>query len=402
MRIAFVSQEYPPETGFGGIGSQTYRKAHGLASLGHEVYVISHSRDADRHAYDQDSVRVIRIPGADHEHAIATEAARWVSYSVRVADEIARLHADVRLDLVDFPEWGSEGYVHLLNQTEWNHIPSVIQLHGPIVMFAHAIGWPDADSEFYRVAHAMEGTCLRLADAVYSSSRCSGEWCERHYGLDAASIPVLHSGIDIDLFQPIDVPKSVRPTIAFVGKIETNKGVEVLVEAACRLANRFPNLRLQLIGRGRGNLIEQLLQMAAAAGHRELIELPGYVAPESLPQCLSRAHIFAAPSLYEGGPGFVYIEAMACQLPVVACNAGGVCEVIEDGVNGLLVPPGDADALYGALARLLSDKALREEMGRRGREWVEREADSRECLRRLESFYIEVVQKCGRSLEHVK
>ena len=168
----------------------------------------------------------------------------------------------------------------------------MIQLHGPIVMFAHAIGWPDADSEFYRVAHAMEGTCLRLADAVYSSSRCSAEWCERHYGLDVASIPVLHSGIDIDHFQPIDVPKNVRPTIAFVGKIETNKGVEVLVDAACRLANRFPDLRLQLIGRGRGNLIEQLLQKAAAAGHRELIELPGYVAPESLPECLSRcAHL---------------------------------------------------------------------------------------------------------------
>ena len=76
--------------------------------------------------------------------------------------------------------------------------------------------------------------------------------------------------------------------------------------------------------------------------------------------------------------------------------------MIEDGVTGLLVPPGDTDALYGALARLLSDKLLREEMGSRGREWVEREADSRECLRRLESFYIEVVQKCGRPLERVK
>jgi glycosyltransferase involved in cell wall biosynthesis len=402
MRIVFVSQEYPPETGFGGIGSQTYSKAHAMASFGHDVYVISHSRDDDRHEYDQDNVRVIRIPGVDGELAIATEAARWVSYSTKVAAEIARLHADVRLDLVDFPEWGSEGYVHLLNQTQWNHIPSVIQLHGPIVMFAHAIGWPDVDSDFYRVAHAMEGTCLRLADAVYSSSSCSAEWCERYYGLDAASIPVLHSGVDIDLFHPKDAPKHVRPTIVFVGKIETNKGVEVMVEAACRLANRFPDLRLQLIGRGRGNLIEQLLQTAAAAGHRELIELPGYVAPASLPQVLSRAHVFAAPSFYEGGPGFVYIEAMACQLPVVGCSAGGVCEVIEDGVTGLLVPPGDVDALYAALSRLFSDKLLRDEMGKRGREWVEREADSHECLRRLESFYMDVVQKCGRRLEHAK
>src|SRR4029079_3500312 len=98
MRIAFVSQEYPPETGSGGIGSQTFQKAHGMASLGHEVYVISHSRDANRHATDRDNVRVIRIPGADDELTIATEVARWVSYSVKVAAEIARLHTEVGLD----------------------------------------------------------------------------------------------------------------------------------------------------------------------------------------------------------------------------------------------------------------------------------------------------------------
>jgi glycosyltransferase involved in cell wall biosynthesis len=402
MRIAFASQEYPPETGFGGIGSQTYRKAHGLAALGHEVYVISHCRDADRHEYDQENVRVIRIPGGDDELPIATEAARWLSYSVKVAAEIARLHAAVHLDLIDFPEWGGEAYVHLLNRTEWNYVPSLIQLHGPIVMFAHAIGWPDVESELYRAAHAMEGTCLRLADAVYSSSRCSAKWCERYYGLDATAIPVLHTGVDIDQFHRRAVPKNTRPTIVFVGKIETNKGVEVLVDAACRLADEFPALRLQLIGRGRSKLIEQLLQTAAIAGHRDLIDLPGYVAPESLPEYLSRAHVFAAPSIYEGGPGFVYLEAMACELPAVGCRSGGVCEVIEDGVTGILTPAGDAELLYSALARLLSDDCLRDTMGRQGREWVEREANSLDCLRLLESFYLEAVHKCGHPLERVK
>jgi glycosyltransferase involved in cell wall biosynthesis len=402
MRIAFVSQEYPPETGYGGIGSQTYQKAHGMASLGHEVYVISHSRDACRHESNQDNVRVIRIPGADDELPIATEAVRWVTYSLKVAAEVARLHAEVRLDLVDFPEWGSEAYIHLLNRAEWNGIPSVIQLHGPIVMFAHAIGWPEVDSDFYRAVHMMEGVCLRLADAVYSSSRCSADWCERYYDLNSETIPVIHTGIDIDHFRPRAVPKNTRPTIVFVGKIETNKGVEVLVEAACRLADTFPDLRLQLIGRGRSNLIEQLLQTAADAGHRELIELPGYVASELLPNYLSRAHIFAAPSFYEGGPGFVYLEAMACGLPVVGCRSGGVCEIIEDGVTGLLVPPNDADALYTTLAQLLSDAQLCKTIGQRGREWAVREADSRESLRKLESFYFEVVHKCVPSLEHAK
>ena len=81
---------------------------------------------------------MIRIQGFDDELPIATDAVRWLTYSVRVAAELAALHSQAALDLVEFPEWGCEGYVHLLNRTEWNRIPTVIHLHGPIVMFAHA------------------------------------------------------------------------------------------------------------------------------------------------------------------------------------------------------------------------------------------------------------------------
>jgi hypothetical protein len=111
MRIALVSQEYPPQTGAGGIGSQAFQKAHGLAARGHEVHVISHSTDERRHEFMQDQVHVIRIPGFDDELPIATDAVRWLTYSVRVAAEIARLHAEVNLELAEFPEWGSEAYM---------------------------------------------------------------------------------------------------------------------------------------------------------------------------------------------------------------------------------------------------------------------------------------------------
>ena len=85
MRLALVSQEYPPETGYGGIGSQTYLKAHGLASMGHEVYTISHSTDQARHEYKDGIVNLIRIPGLDERLSIHTEPVRWLTYSVEVA-----------------------------------------------------------------------------------------------------------------------------------------------------------------------------------------------------------------------------------------------------------------------------------------------------------------------------
>jgi glycosyltransferase involved in cell wall biosynthesis len=306
----------------------------------------------------------------------------------------------VELDLAEFPEWGCESYVHLLNRSESNYLPTVIHLHGPIVMFANAIGWPDPNTEFFRVARVMEGTCLRLADAVFSSSRCSAEWCARHYNLDAASISIMHTGINTSLFRPIPVKKDERPTIAFVGRIERNKGIGLLVETGCRLAKKYPDLQIRLIGTGNQELVGELLQKAISAGHPNLINLPGFVAREQLPEYLSRAHIFAAPSEYEGGPGFVYLEAMACGLPVVACNGSGASEVVDNGINGFLIPPRNANALHDVLDQLLADESKRVEMGSRARNFVEREANNDDCLQRLEAFYCEVAQRCQRSPAH--
>src|ERR1043166_6960952 len=225
MRIALVAQEYPPETAKGGIGSQTYLKAHGLAALGHNVHVISRSLNGSTSSRMDGPVSVTRVPGVESRMPVYTETADWLTYSGQVAAAVAALHAQSPLDLVDFPEWGAEAYVHLLNRTEWNYVRTVIHLHGPLVMFGHKLGWPDMDSEFYRVGTAMEGTCLRLADAVFSSSHCSAEGCAREYGLNRQAIPVLHTGVDTKLFSPRATPKPERPTIVFAGKLVRNKGV---------------------------------------------------------------------------------------------------------------------------------------------------------------------------------
>jgi glycosyltransferase involved in cell wall biosynthesis len=326
---------------------------------------------------------------------ICSKPVEWITYSAEVAAAIAGLHAQSPLDLVEFPEYGAEGYVHLLNQTKWNHIPTVIHLHGPLVMFAHAMGWPEIDSEFYRVGTMMEGTCLRLADAVYSSSACSAQWCARHYGIVRERIPVLHVGVDTRLFAPRAVPKESRRTIIFVGRIDPNKGVDLLLEAACVLAREYPDLRLRMLGRGEAAAINELRSKALAAGLPELLDLTGYVSREELPDYLCRAHVFAAPSVYEGGPGFVYLEAMGCGLPVIACEGSGVAEVVRHGEDGILIPPQDRDALAEALHRLLSDNAMRTEMGARARAHVLLEAAGETCLHRIEAFYATVVTSQG-------
>ena len=391
MRIALVAQEYPPETAKGGIGSQTWIKAHGLAELGHDIHVISRATDGPRRDYSDGTVRVTRVPSRAEVIPAYTEIADWASYSMEVATVLAELNRTKPFDLVEFPEWACEGWFHLINRTEWNHVRTAIHLHGPLVMFAHTMGWPALDSEFYHTGTMMEGACLRLADAVFSSSRCSAEWCAKHYGLDAAKIPIWHSGVDVELFSPREVAKKDGLTILFAGKLVRNKGVHLLVEAASRLAGEFPGLRLRLLGHGEPSVVKELQGMADAAGAGELLDFAGFIARDSLPGELAAADVFAAPSQYEGGPGFVYLEAMACGLPVIACAGSGAAEVIRDGETGLLVPPQDVASLTDALRRLLTDAELRGKMGQRGRAYALAEADSRQCVKKLETLYAAII-----------
>lgn len=387
MKIALISQEYPPETANGGISTQTYMRAHGLSALGHEVFVISHSLDNVRHKYLDKSVNVTRIPGFDHRLQIGTEPVRWLSYSMEVAVAVRELHLLEALDLVVFPEWGGEGYIHLLNQTSWNHIPTLVHIHGPMVMFSHTMNWPEMDSDFYRVATMMESTCLRLADALSASNTCSADWCVKYYGIDNTKIPILYTGIDTNLFYPRPIDKAVKPTVIFVGSIRRNKGVDLLVKACCILAKDFPDLRLKIVGNGDPALLDELGHHAISAGFPDLLDFPGYVGRDLLPDHLSAAYFFAGPSIYEGGPGNVYLEAMACGIPVIACSGSGVDGIVTSFENGLLIPPNDLDALTSAISLLLVDSTLRKTLGEKARAYVLREADSNTCMKKLEHYY---------------
>lgn len=392
MKIALVSQEYPPETARGGIGSQTYIKAQGLSGLGHQVYVISRSLDSKRHERIDGNICVIRVPGLEDYIHEMTDPVQWITNSLVVSVEIEAVNKRIGLDLIDFPEWGAEGYIYLLNRTEWNRIPSVVQLHGPLAMFAHTMGWPEMDSEFYRVGTHMEATCVKLADAVYSSSKCSDRWIRSAYEFSGKDTPVIHSGVDTAVFSPRMIPKDDRPTIIFVGKAVLNKGVNELIEAAASLSLDFKGLRLRMVGSIEDSSKKKFYEKVDKLGAPGLLDLPGFIPKEDLPGELSRAHIFASPSYYEGGPGFVFLEAMACGLPVVGCSGSGIDEIVTSGENGILVPPRDTEALKQALKKILEDRKLREDMGRNAFNYISREADSRHCLKRLENFYNSVLQ----------
>ncbi len=170
MRIALVSKDYPPTKHLGGIGTQTYHLAHGLAGLGHEIHVITISPDMDcRHEERSQGVSIIRTteyPGPKNDMPLS----EWITHSARIASEVWTLHSKNPVDLVKFADYQGEGFVHLMNREYSNLIPTVIQLHAPIIDTPEH--WPETYQEVIRLAIAQEGVSLRLADAICSN--CEG------------------------------------------------------------------------------------------------------------------------------------------------------------------------------------------------------------------------------------
>ncbi|HER44011.1 MAG TPA: glycosyltransferase family 1 protein, partial [Candidatus Eisenbacteria bacterium] len=146
----------------------------------------------------------------------------------------------------------------------------------------------------------------------------------------------------------------------YVGRLSREKGVDLLIRAAARVGNG----RLLILGDGpeRGAL-ERLAAELGAAG----IEFLGHRTTEEVGSILGAARFVVLPSRWYENLPFSIMEAFAAGRPVVAADIGGIPEMVENGVNGFLFPPGDSEALAGRIAALLDSADLREEMGRAGR-----------------------------------
>ncbi len=177
--------------------------------------------------------------------------------------------------------------------------------------------------------------------------------------------------------------------LATVVVLRPGKGVEFLLQALARLASRESAARARLLVVGDGSERADLERQAAALGLGERVRFLG--TRGDVAALLAASDAYVQPSLFEALPTSV-LEAMAVGVPVVATAVGGTLELVQPGVNGLLVPPSDPAALAEALATLLDASAAdRARMGQAGRDWVLSHASLDVWLDNLERIYRQVV-----------
>lgn len=193
---------------------------------------------------------------------------------------------------------------------------------------------------------------------------------------------------------PVDYPSEVireapdgKTHFLFLGVLERAKGVTDLVEAVASLPAELRDVMVVHIG-GTGVEEPTLKEIIASHGLEKTVVLEGWVTGRDKERLLSRCGCYVLPSYFEGQPVSI-LEGMAWEMPVIATEVGGIPSVVTDDVNGFLITPGDIKALAAAMTRIITDKELVKEMGRRSREIASRYSSEqvRNTLSKIYSRY---------------
>lgn len=377
MRILMINDHIH----FGGGGDAVFKlERQAYESAGFEVHTFSHALDTDDRAGERDVLCADR-PGHMRLKIGKFLGAPHVSRALK--DTLDRVQPGlVRTHLVS--KYPASVYAPLVGQR-------VIQtLHGPNLFCATSWGNLRHDSAACELGIGIKcwrRGCTGLSGALIYSHldrrtrprvkravglyHCPSQHIQ-HKAQHLGYGPTVHIplGIDPDFINTDPALHDGTPTVLYVGALVEAKGLLFLPDALKRIKEVMPDVRLVLCGRGA--LADRLKREFADRDLTDNVDFKGFVDHDQVVEQFRRAHVFVLPSIWSEQFGLVGPEAMACGVPCVASNVGGIPEWLAHGKHGFLVPPRDSDALAQSLLELLGDRDLRLRMGAAGRRYAHR------------------------------
>jgi glycogen synthase len=373
----FLTRTYPPSS-IGGIGRFVYELARSVAKLGHQIHVLTAGDGHDRVDFE-DGVWVHRICIKNHVAPTDIQVPSHIwNYSKTMLDEAIAIGERRKIDCVYAPIWDVEGIAFLLDGL----YPLVISLQTTLHFYLATNPHKKTDMAFMRdfaePMLALERKLLTESLGIIAISKSIATEIENTYGFTFEPSRMVHVPLglldwsNLPVVEPPALPTG-RVRLCFIGRLESRKGIEVLLKIAPALIARHPSIHLDIVGND---------TISAACGvtpraefestHPGLIRdsrviFHGEVDEERLRGFYRAADVVLAPSLFESF-GLVHLEGMMFGKPVIGSNIGGMAEVIEDGTTGLLAAPGDASALTRSIERLVLDPNLRTKIGKAARQ----------------------------------
>lgn len=387
LRIALLTYRGNPHSGGQGVYVRYLSKA--LVDLGHEVTVFSGQPFPELHEgvelwplpsldlYRSDDP--FRVPArGEFRDAIdllefATMCAAGfpepLTFSLRAARGLGR--SKEIFDIVHDNQGLGYGLLKIMR----SGLPVTATVHHPCsidrdIEIAHAADRKRQLSlrRWYSFTR-MQARVVRRLPRVLTVSEAARTDVIREFHVEPQRVDVVHNGVDTDLFAPSDAVDKVPGRIVTTASADVPlKGLLFLIEALAKLRTERPDAHLVVVGRAAAS--GAIASGLDRFGVRDQVTFEQDIAWDRLVEIYRQAQVAVVPSLYEGF-SLPAIEAMACATPLVATDAGALPEVVGTaGEAAVVVPAGDAGALAAAVGNLLDDRALRDRIGRSGRERV--------------------------------
>jgi glycogen(starch) synthase len=353
MRVLMLTWEYPPRTG--GAAAHVDGLSHALGRAGHDVVVLTVG-DPATVAPAADGVRVLR----------ASADLPWIPDDDLVASAASANHHLVRL-LTELGDWRPD-VVHAHNwECAWA-ATTVATLHGaPLVTTYHTTtrsshGGSVPPGETSTI-HAVESWLAHGSAQVIAPSLFMSREVLTGFELPAERIHRVPNGIDPTWWSAGEWPETRPPMVLTWGRVQYEKGFQVLARAMSLVRGRVPDV--ECIIAGRGSYLPELQSQVDIEGVSDIVRLIGFVSDVKLRDLVHRAGCVVIPSLYEPF-GIVALETLAGGAPLIVARTGGLAELIAGTGAGLLFEPGNADELAICIERVLGDPRLADDMRARG------------------------------------
>lgn len=366
MRILLLTWEYPPHV-VGGLGRHVGALARSLADEGHEVHVVTRDLPDAPAIQDsiEDGVHIIRIPEAPPVIGFDQLVAWVLAFNNRIQAVAGRLLRERDFDVVHAHDWLVAYAAAGLKET-WD-VPVVATVHA--TEYGRHQGW--LPGPMNKLIHQIEWWLTYEARRVIVCSAYMRDQLEEVFALPPDKLDVVPNGVDVrDFAVDPEEAASMRASltgprtrmILFAGRLEYEKGVQTLLAALSQVRERVGPTRLFVAGVG--TYSEELKREVRRLKLQRHVRFTGFLADRELRLHFGAADVAVVPSIYEPF-GLVAVEAMACGTPVVVGDTGGLREIVADG-SGLSFTPQEPDELADALAQVLTDPDLAEDLVRRG------------------------------------
>ncbi|EED36985.1 glycosyl transferase, group 1 [Luminiphilus syltensis NOR5-1B] len=406
LRIALLGYRSSPYSG----GQGVYLKylSRGLKHLGHEVSVIS----GPPYPELDEGVALVKLPSLDlYQNGLRSLRTHHLSDRLAIIEWLSKLSGGFA-EPWTFGERAREWLLAHRDQFDVVHdnqtladgifdiqkagIPLITTIHHPISRdLRHALQQePQLHRRlFLRRWHLflrMQSRVARKLNHLVTVSTPSRDDIVSDFGVDSSRLSVLPNGVDTALYRPLPGVRRHHCQIMAIASADVPmKGLSVLLRAASELLAHFPDLQLLLVAKPRpGGETERLIDALDLSAR---VRFVSDISDEELVRHYAESTLAVVPSLYEGF-GLPAVEAMACGVPLVSSDGGALAEVVGDG--GVLVPAGNAGALAGAVAGLLSNPEKRQQLAKRARARAEQRFCWNVCAAKMVDHYRRVIASC--------